>query len=304
MRKVARHEIDILIGTQVMAKGHHFPLVTQVVIVNLDQALYSGDFRGHGRKASVFERLLEDPPGDVDVLLMEGTTVSRTGEGKQFASEDDLEAEFAAYFKGTEGLNLVWCAGQNIDRLVTIFRACRRAGRQFIIDMYTAEILRATGNEKLPQANWDGVRVFLPKSQKYQIIKNNLFKVSDKYKAHRIYSEDLTKEASRSVMLFRPSMRIDLDEARCLRDAHLIYSLWDGYLKGEKQKSFLEWLEKNEIPLTMIHTSGHASVADLKRFSGSINPRKLVPIHSFNTDRFPEFFERVEEKQDGIWWDV
>jgi primosomal protein N' (replication factor Y) len=35
----------ILVGTQMLAKGHHFPLVTRVVIVNLDQALYSGDFR-------------------------------------------------------------------------------------------------------------------------------------------------------------------------------------------------------------------------------------------------------------------
>jgi len=35
----------ILVGTQMLAKGHHFPLVTKVVIVNLDQALYSGDYR-------------------------------------------------------------------------------------------------------------------------------------------------------------------------------------------------------------------------------------------------------------------
>ncbi|MDP6810927.1 MAG: MBL fold metallo-hydrolase, partial [Kiritimatiellia bacterium] len=34
---------------------------------------YTGDLRGHGRKAKLFERLLAAPPTNMDVLLMEGT---------------------------------------------------------------------------------------------------------------------------------------------------------------------------------------------------------------------------------------
>jgi primosomal protein N' (replication factor Y) len=47
--QVREGEPAILVGTQMLAKGHHFPRVTLVVIVSLDQALYSGDFRATER---------------------------------------------------------------------------------------------------------------------------------------------------------------------------------------------------------------------------------------------------------------
>ena len=44
-----RGEIDILIGTQMIAKGLHFPNVTLVGVLNADQALYVPDFRSGER---------------------------------------------------------------------------------------------------------------------------------------------------------------------------------------------------------------------------------------------------------------
>ena len=276
------------------------------LLVSADQQrlFYSGDFRGHGRKAAAFERFLKHPPADVDVLLMEGTTIGRSGSEAKFKTEQELESCFEEHIADSKGLVLVWTSGQNIDRLVTVFKACKKSARQLILDMYTAEILRATGNPNVPQADWNGVRVFLPDSQRKQIIKSQQFKLAERYKPYRIYPKQLAVEAARSVMLFRPSMVRDLEKAECLQEAKVIYSLWPGYLKREALRSFHVWLNQHGISLVHCHTSGHASPRDLQRFAKAIAPKMLVPIHSFETKRFAEFFENVQMKKDGQWWEV
>ncbi|MDC2963421.1 primosomal protein N' [Gammaproteobacteria bacterium] len=43
--KISENRARILIGTQILAKGHHFPNITLVIIVNADGGFYSSDFR-------------------------------------------------------------------------------------------------------------------------------------------------------------------------------------------------------------------------------------------------------------------
>ncbi len=45
LEKIEHGKGQILIGTQLIAKGHHFPNVTLVVVVNADSGLFSVDFR-------------------------------------------------------------------------------------------------------------------------------------------------------------------------------------------------------------------------------------------------------------------
>jgi primosomal protein N' (replication factor Y) len=49
IRAVETHAIDVLIGTQVVAKGHHFPLLTLVGVVDADLGLEGGDLRAAER---------------------------------------------------------------------------------------------------------------------------------------------------------------------------------------------------------------------------------------------------------------
>ena len=269
------------------------------------RVFYSGDFRGHGRKRRLFEAMIADPPGDIDALLMEGTTIGRDGTDERYASETELERDFVKAFRATRGLHFVWTSSQNIDRLVTIFRAAKRTGRVLLIDLYTAVVLEATGRDTIPQSGWADVNLYIPHRQRVFIKQQGLFEELGRHKAHRVFPEALPDLAKKgAVMLFRPMAMSDRGVQAVLGGAALTYSMWEGYLEQDSSRRVLKWLDDHEVPWGIVHTSGHASVADLKRFAAAVAPRALVPIHSFETARFGDFFDNVVQRDDGEWWDV
>ena len=54
--QIRNQQVDVLVGTQMLAKGHDFPKLTLVVIVGADHALYSSDFRAAER---LFQQLMQ-----------------------------------------------------------------------------------------------------------------------------------------------------------------------------------------------------------------------------------------------------
>jgi ribonuclease J len=265
---------------------------------------YSGDFRAHGRKAGLFERLTKNPPTNIDAMLLEGSSLGRISDDQKFPSEDEVEEQLVQVFSNTEGLSMVHTSAQNIDRIVSIFRACKRTGRKLVIDLYTAAILEATGNRKIPQSDWPDVALFIPQAQRIQIKENAWFGLLKHHAANRIYIEHLQKAPDKSTLLFRPLHRFDLEKGECLKGAIYIYSQWDGYWEKESFNRLKSWLERHNIKKINIHTSGHASPRDLQKIVTAIKPRKVVPIHSFMPNRYHELFPNVEIHNDGEWWEV
>jgi len=265
---------------------------------------YSGDLRMHGRKSKLVEHLISNPPQDIDVLLLEGSSLSRLGDAGNFPSESDIEKELVNIFEKTNGLVMVHASSQNIDRIVSIFRACKQARRTLVIDLYAAVILEATRNKKLPQSDWPEIALFIPRLQRLQIKKNRWFDLLKRHSKNRIFVEELYEIAAKSVLLFRPLHIHDLEKADCLHGAVYIYSQWEGYWKHKSYSFLRDWLKQHDILKVSIHTSGHASPADLKRFVEALKPGNIVPIHTFLPERYPELFENVDLHNDGEWWEA
>ena len=65
---------------------------------------------------------------------MEGSSLGRLADDQSFPTEEALEGIFVARFRGTSGIALVACSAQNIDRVVTVYRAAKKCGRTLIVD--------------------------------------------------------------------------------------------------------------------------------------------------------------------------
>src|SRR5579864_4751832 len=94
-KKVGDQAVDILVGTQMLAKGHDFPRLTLVGVLGADNALYSADFRATERLAA----LLSQVAGRAGRAALRGDVIVQTDFATHpvfRALDDEGYAEFAA----------------------------------------------------------------------------------------------------------------------------------------------------------------------------------------------------------------
>ena len=263
------------------------------------RVLYSGDFRRHGRKASLVNRLMASPPRDVDVLLMEGTNL---GSDKPTKREVDLEEDFVALMQATPGRVFVCWSAQNIDRTVTLYRAALKSGRTLVIDLYTAEVLDLLAEAgRIPRAGWDNIKVVITRSfaRLYEMKGRKDFVT--RMAAHGLSAAALGNHPGKWVIMIRPSLIRDLESkgAKPNSDDAWSYSQWMGYLAQPDGVRLRDWFDQGGAKPKHLHTSGHASTGDLKAFAAAVAPKALVPIHGVAWDTDQDGFENMVRLADG-----
>ncbi|MDR0454173.1 MAG: hypothetical protein LBH05_05120 [Deferribacteraceae bacterium] len=236
---------------------------------------YSGDFRSHGRKGELFEHFIKRPPKSIDVMLMEGSSLDRLESDKRFESEEELEGKFIEIFKNTQGLALVHPSSQNIDRIVTIYRATKKANRILVMGGYTGFIMMSLENPHIPNFTWSDVK---------KIVK------TPTGKKHEITAEQIAAAPKKYVFILGAGVLTWLEKAGLLNpSAHYIYSMWEGYRESSADR-VVAVMERTGVPQSYIHTSGHADIPTLLEFVAAVKPARLVPIHTFKPEYYFELF--------------
>lgn len=258
---------------------------------------YTGDFRGHGRKGVLLDRIMKDPPPYVNYLIMEGSMLGRD-EGL-YHDETSVEQALYELILSRKGPCYVFTSSQNLDRLVSIYRAARHSSKTLVIDLYTAFALDKLSaiSPRTPQFGWEGIRVLYSyyHAQKLADLDKSLLY---KYKRAKIEFEEIRDNPDDKLLLAKDSryFRNLVAKLKGSAKAMAVFSMWHGYLERSNLQKFLE---SNDIPITEIHTSGHAYVGQLEALVDALKPRWVIPIHTFYPETFKEMFSNVIQVKDG-----
>lgn len=214
---------------------------------------FTGDFRFHGHRPELSWAFAEAVAG-ADVLVTEGTTLSWE-EIHPLRTEVDVNAMFEADLTGNPDLVMLAMYPRDFDRVRDFTAIAEAAGRRVLWPDRTAAFLRAAGFDEALAVGEVGL--------------------------------DAVHEAPGAYVV-----QLDADDIPSLLDMPFGPNSVFVHANGEplgpfepRWQLFVDWLAKLGVPLRRIGCSGHAYQDDLHEFVRMINPKVLIPIHTFSPYR-------------------
>ena len=223
--------------------------------------LYTGDFRMHGLRHHILDQLVNTYIGKVDVLITEGTSLSRDAD--KYISEAAVLDDISSYIQDGKYV-FIMCSSTNIDRIMGIWQNMP-TDKVLICDAYQKRIL--------------------------DTVINNVYYESSLYRRHdsplvlskgpypKYYMDHGFVSLVRGTENFISQIKEFPKD-----DVRIIYSMWTGYI--EENLALKDLLET--YPTYICHASGHVSKNDLIKFIELVNPDAIIPVHTDNPERLEE----------------
>lgn len=226
------------------------------------RVLYTGDFRMHGLRHHILEKLVNTYIGEVDVLITEGTSLSRDADECIF--EAAVLEDISSYIQDGKYV-FVMCSSTNIDRIMGIWQNMP-TDKVLICDAYQKKIL--------------------------DTVINNVYYESSLYRRHdsplvlnkgpypKYYMDHGFVSLVRGTEYFISHIKEFPKD-----DVRIIYSMWTGYI----EENLLLKNLLNTYPSYICHASGHVSKDDLVQLIELVDPDIVIPVHT----NIPEKLERI-----------
>ena len=224
--------------------------------------LHTGDFRMHGARGSKMPAVIEKYCKDIDVLITEGTMLSRIGE--KVMTEHELGKQADKLLSENKYV-FALCSSTNIDTIAEFYNAAIRNKKPFIVceEDFQSEILNIVTQNTT--------------SSFYNFAKQKVYS----------YGQNLNKFMNERGFFFLGRTNYVTRKAiEAFPNSLMIYSMWNGYLDkshpafDEYKYNFVNDAINSGCRVIHLHTSGHASVDEIKMICEITEAKTVIPIHS------------------------
>lgn len=254
--------------------------------------LHTGDYRNHGYMGELMNSAIDtikSEKGEVDILITEGTMMSRMTE--DIMKEEEMQAKAREIMHKHKYVFLI-CSSANLDSIASFYNAADGKKYLYTYNSYSCEQIRSLAKYAKKSSQKE--------SEIYDIDK--IFELNNDdtvltSKFNRQYTQKELMKNFGFIALIKPEdfcekyidEFLELDEKPAI-----IYSMWNGFLRknnidsyNETWDKFLKKYEQKGVTVYKIHTSGHASTQFITEVINKISPREAIyPIHTENYSGF------------------
>jgi ribonuclease J len=252
---------------------------------------YTGDFRFHGPMGSMTEDFVSvASKARPAALITEGTRVAQT-DSKMDISEADVETETASILRRSKNLVFSSFRGNDVDRILSFHRACRKSGRRLVVSMKVAALLKELGKDErlgVPEVGRD-VLVYVRRKRGGTYDDGEYLKWERGFLDDGITAEDVRKQQGHLFLHLDQWYFPELIDIRPARGGSYIHATTEAFNEeGEQDEEVIRnWVGHFGFSYHQLHASGHAPMGRVGSLVNAIGGRTIIPVHTERPDLFP-----------------
>ncbi len=290
-----------------------------IIYTSMGSIGYTGDLRFHGRRGTETQKFLEKcGNSELDILLCEGTRVHENSS----ESEIDVEEGVGKIVNNTE--NLVVCSypTRDLDRLLSFYNAAKQSGRDLVIDLKQAYILKLFQNSDswkniYPKPDDRKIKIYIPKKV-WGLIDKDI-----EYWGKKMLLEDYpnwvhefldydnradyrtVSSNQKEIIFYCNDFQLqELIDIRPRENSSYIRSSTEPFddEMALDQRRVKKWLLRfgllnKDLEWNHLHVSGHGSGDQIRKIIEGSNTRTLIPIHTEHEEFHKQWHPRVQDVQ-------